>query len=193
MMVTMMADDIDTAAKTFCSEFEKETKALNAADPKFPKDVTFSVSKNKVAASRTPEEQAAEVVKGKSWTCASSHMTDNARHVILKVGGTNYFGLGDVKELKDFQTEFKKAFGNALKAAGLKNYKGGDGFASGDEFHVELPVSKLAANDKRVLACFDEYAKLTRKDGKAENKKFEKQYEKEIAKAVERKGLAKKK
>lgn len=192
-MVKDMSDDIESKAKTFCDEFAKETKALNAANPRFPKDVTFSVSKNKVSASRTPEEQAAEVQKGKSWTCASSHMTDNARHVILKVGKTAYYGLSDAEELEEVQADFKKAFGAALKAAGLKNYKGGDGFASGDEFHVELPDTKLPANDKRVLACFDEYAKLTRKDGKAENKKFEKDFAKEIAKAVERKGLAKKK
>lgn len=188
-----MADDIDSKAATFCSEFEKEANALTKADPRFPKDVTFAVSKNKSSSFRTPEEQAAEVQKSKSWTCASSHMTDNARHVILKVGKTSYYGLSEATELKDCQSDFKKAFGAALKSAGLKNYKGGDGFASGDEFHVELPETKLAANDKRVLACFDEYAKLTRKDGKAENKKFEKDYDKEIAKAVERKGLAKKK
>ncbi|MGQ0567632.1 MAG: hypothetical protein ACT4OK_21565 [Gemmobacter sp.] len=188
-----MADDIETLATKFCTEFAKEAAALHTADAKFPDKVTFSVSKNKASSFRTPEEQAAEVQKGKSWTCASSHMTDNARHVILKVAGTSYYGLSEAKELKEVEAAFKTAFGAALKAAGLKNYKGGDGFASGDEFHVELPETKLAASDKRVLACFDEYAKLTRKDGKAENKKFEKEYDKEIAKAVERKGLAKKK
>lgn len=188
-----MADDIESKAGTFCSDFKKEAEALTKADPKFPKEVTFSVSKNKASSFRTPEEQAAEVQKGKSWTCASSHMTDNARHVILRVGKTSYYGLSEASELKDFQSDFKKAFGAALKSAGLKNFKGGYGYAAGDEFHVELPETKLAASDKRVLACFDEYAKLTRKDGKDQNKKFEKEYDKEIAKAVERKGLAKKK
>ena len=111
---------------------------------------------------------------------------------ILLTETNRLFGR-EVVILKDFQSDFKKAFGAALKSAGLKNFKGGDDYAAGDEFHVELPETKLAASDKRVLACFDEYAKLTRKDGKDQNKKFEKDYDKEIAKAVERKGLAKKK
>lgn len=186
------AKEIEDAVKSFIGETEKQLKKLaddsakSKDKEKFPKDITFSMSKNQASVVRTPEEQAAEVQKGKSWTCASSHMSDRARHVILKIGSKSYYGLSEAKELKSFQAEFKKAFGDAMKKAGLKNFKGVDGYASGDEFHLELPDSKLKATDSRVTACFAEYARLTRTDGKAKNDAFEKEFSDEIEKAAKK-------
>jgi hypothetical protein len=84
------------------------------------------------------------------------------------------------KALGDDFDAFKKKWASAMKDNGLKNAKGGDGWFDGDAFHLELPESKLDKSDKRVTACFEEYAKLTRKDGKSQNDKFEKEYAKDL-------------
>jgi hypothetical protein len=52
--------------------------------------------------------------------------------------------------------------------------RAGAGGTTTTSFHLELPDSKLDHSDSRVVACFEEYAKLTRKDGKSKNDKFEK-------------------
>jgi hypothetical protein len=49
-----------------------------------------------------------------------------------------------------------------------------------------LADARLAKNDARVLACYEEYAKLTRKDGKKKNDKFEKQFGKDLEKYLKK-------
>jgi hypothetical protein len=60
-----------------------------------------------------------------------------------------------------------------MSTHGLKNHKGKDGWGDGDEFHFELPDSKVPKSDKRVQACLIHYAKITRVDGEKRNTKFE--------------------
>jgi hypothetical protein len=165
--------DIEAAVKLFIGHMAARCAGLHASDPMFPADVTLVMSPNKVSIKRTPTEQAEEVQKGKSWTCRSSHMTDNARHVILKIGKESSYGLSEAKALKKHTKEFKNVWREAMKVAQIKNFHGTDGYADGDEFHLELPETKLPPNDKRVIACYDHYVTLTRKKGKAKNDDFE--------------------
>ena len=188
-----MADDIESKVKEFakamdkaCADLRKARmeKAKKDGDKKDDKKkgdppvVTWVLSTGAVAKVRTPEEQAEQVVANKSWTCQSAHMTDNARHVLMKVDGK--VNWDPKKTMGDDFEAFKKLWGEAMKKQGLKNYKGQDGWGAGDEFHLETPDAKLEKSDKRVQACFEEYAKLTRKDGKSKNDKFEETYAKDL-------------
>jgi hypothetical protein len=164
--------------KQKASEKKKDDK--KAADKK-KKDkevesIAFSMSNNKDSKSRTPAEQANEVVKGASYVCWSSHMGDKARHVLMKINGKASWEPKDA--FGDEVKEFEKKWGELMKTHGLKNAKGGDGWSSWDGFHLELPDSKMSTSDKQAQACLDEYARLTREEGKSKNEKFEKDYEK---------------
>jgi hypothetical protein len=160
---------------------KKGKKGKKDADPPV---VTFSMSGNKVSKSRTPAEQAKEVSSGKSYVCWSSHMADKARHVLMKVDGKASWdakaAFGD-----DF-SDFKKKWGEVMKKHSLKNAAGKDGWPSWDEFHLELDNSKMKRTHERAKACLDEYAKLTRKDGKSKNKKFEEKYSKNLKAYIEK-------
>ncbi len=101
-------------------------------------------------------------------------MADKARHVIMKVDGKVSFD--PKKAIGDDFDAFKKKWGEAMKSNGLKNFKAGDGWAEGDAFHLELADSKIAKTDDRVKACLEEYARLSRKENKGKNDKFEKDY-----------------
>ena len=173
--VEAFAKDMTKCAETLRKARETSAKGTKDEGKKIPV-VKFSMSKNKVSKSRTPAEQAKEVVGGKSYVCWSSHMADKARHVLMTVDGKASWepkeAFGD-----DFD-QFTKEWGAAMKKHGLKNAEGNDGWPSWDEFHLELPESKMSTGDKRAQACLDEYAKLTRKDGKKQNKKFEDKYKK---------------
>src|SRR5262245_29551467 len=199
-----MAEDIESLVKSFAKDMDKVCADLRKArmeqnkkdaekakkdpkkddkkkdDKKDPPVVTWALDPTKVTKERTPEEQAAEVAAGRSWVCWSSHMAGSARHVIMKVDGK--VSWEPKKTMGDDFNDFKKGWGDVMKRYGLKNYKGGDGWADGDEFHLELPDSKMDKSDKRVGQCFEEYAKLTRKDGKAKNEKFETEYAKDLEK-----------
>jgi hypothetical protein len=161
---------------------KKDDKKKSDKKPDDPPVVTFSLSQNPSSKSRTPAEQAAEVAAGRSWVCWGAHMADKARHVIMKADGKVTWD--PKKTMGDDFDEFKKKWAEAMKRNGLKNAKGGDGWFEGDEFHLELPDSKIDKTDQRVAACFEEYAKLTRKDGKPKNDKFEKDYAKDLEKYV---------
>jgi hypothetical protein len=191
--------DIETLVKNFGSdmtaEAEKIRKARLAAPKKTGKDqtgaagkkptdknagakgvpvVTFALSPTKESKSRTPKEQAELLVQGSTKVCWSAHMADKARHVLMKVDGKvsweakTAFG-------EDFDT-FKKKWGEVMKKHGLKNAGGGDGWPTWDEFHLELPDSKVSRSDERARACVEEYARLTREAGKTQNADFEKNY-----------------
>jgi hypothetical protein len=168
---------------------EKKKDDAKAADKKKKKEkevesIAFSMSNNKDSKSRTPAEQANEVVKGASYVCWSSHMGDKARHVLMKVNGKVSW---EPKEaFGDGVGEFEKKWGELMKAHGLKNAKGGDGWSSWDGFHLELPDSKMSTSDKQAQACLDEYARLTREEGKDKNEKFETSYEKLLKPFIEK-------
>ena len=154
---------------------KKDKKDKKDADPPV---VTFSMSGNKKSKSRTPAEQAKEVSDGKSYVCWSSHMADKARHVLMKVDGKASWDAK--KAFGDDFAEFKKKWGELMKKHDLKNAAGKDGWPSWDEFHLELDNSKMKETHERAQACLDEYARMTRKDGKKKNTKFEKDYAKDL-------------
>jgi hypothetical protein len=186
------------AAKLRKARLEKQKKDQGGAKDKAGKKsapasvpvVTFSLSQNKQSKSRTPAEQAQEVAKGKSWVCWGAHMADKARHVLMKVDGKVSWDAAKALG-EDFKT-FKDKWGQVMKKYGLKNFKGGDGWGAGDEFHLELADSKMSRTDDRALACLDEYARLTREKGQKQNAKFEKEYEKELKPYIEKYEKAKK-
>jgi hypothetical protein len=150
---------------------DKKKDDKKAADPPV---VTFAFDPNPATKCRTPAEQAEQVVAGRSWVCWGAHMADKARHVIMKADGKITW---DPKKTmgEDFDA-FKKEWAQAMKGRGLKNANGADGWYDGDAFHVELADSKISKTDDRVNACLDEYARLSRKEGKGKNDKFEKDY-----------------
>jgi hypothetical protein len=182
--------DIEALTKSFavdmtdaCAVLRKARMAQGKKDPKKdpkkaaePAVVVFALDPNKATKGRTPAEQAEQVVAGRSWVCWGAHMADKARHVIMKADGKVTWKpketMGD-----DFDA-FKKKWAEVMKSKGLKNAKGGDGWYDGDEFHLEMADSKLAKTDERVVACLDEYARLSRQENQGKNEKFEKDYAK---------------
>jgi hypothetical protein len=91
---------------------------------------------------------------------------------------------------KDDYGKFIEIYAAAMQKQGLRNYKKGTDFlhASKDPLHMELPDSRLPANDPAVVECErlvemgrQDYAKATRVDGKAKEPKFEKNHEEWLA------------
>jgi hypothetical protein len=192
-LVERFAKDMtDQAAELRKARLEKQKKGQDTAKNRAGKMfapasvpvVTFSLSQNKIDKSRTPAEQAKEVVKGHTRVCWSAHMADRARHVIMRVDGKVSWepekALGeDFKALKGKWDQFMEKYG-------LKNYEGRDGWPARDQFHLELSHSKIARTDVRSRACLDEYARLTREKGQQKNAKFEKDYEKLVEPYIEK-------
>jgi hypothetical protein len=88
-----MADDIETVCKKMVADinaqFAKYEQEKTKKGIKSTYTMSVFLSNNTASKSRSPEEQAAEVVAGRSWTCNGSHMTDAARHVAPKLNGTD--------------------------------------------------------------------------------------------------------
>jgi hypothetical protein len=176
----MAQPNIDDAATKFAKQVNDALIAYRAdaakKDNKKPEELPelkVKVSNLAVTKVRKPKEQAEQIVKGVSWTCSSAHMSDNARHVDLSKAGK--YVVAPSKDLTaDEFTTFKNAWNAAMKANGLLNYKAKDGYDEGDAYHLELPDAKLPTSDKRVQECLEEYADMTRNDGKKKNLAFEK-------------------
>ena len=195
-VVAAFIKDISTAATDLLKDdgasggkgADPKKAGAKAATPK----ITFAVGKSDTAGIRTPAQQAALVVAGSSWSCWSAHMADRARDLLMKVDGKVSFKPRIVFG-KSFDA-FKKEWGSQMKAHGLKNFKGTDGWADGDEFHVELDHSKVKHGDERADACLAEYVRLTRVEGGKPNAKFEAKHAKDLKPyidAVEKKGAKK--
>lgn len=172
--------EAEKAAKDKKDEKTKDDKKKETEPPV----ITFALDPGKDTKSRSPAEQAAQVVAGRSWVCWGAHMADKARHVIMKVDGK--INWDAKKTLGDDFDAFKKSWAEKLKKRGLKNANGGDGWFDGDAFHVEMADSKIAKTDKRVEACFEEYARLSRKEDKGKNEKFEKEYASDLKSYLEK-------
>lgn len=205
-----VSTDVDAAVRKFIAAMEKacaklhfESKTVHsqwlraheAAGTKkkkrnepdvFPEGVRFKISQNKKAKCRTAKQQAEAVLKGGSWVCWGAHMSDKARHVIMSVEGTAYYGLGKCKPIRPFKKQFIAAWGKAMSDAGLLNFKSEPGYRSGDEFHLELPDARLKKSDERARACMEHYVRETRKNGRKKNTKFEKSYKGLIEKTAKR-------
>jgi hypothetical protein len=176
-----MADDIETVCKKMVddanAQFKKYEQEKTKKGIKSTYTMSVFLSTNAVSKSRTPEEQATEVLAGKSWTCNGSHMTDSARHVAPKLNG-KYDDDAPAKLKKASQDDYDKfieIYGNAMKKQGLRNFKMGADFlpASEDPWHMELKDSRMPDSDPRVQKCLLTYAKATREGGQAKNTEFE--------------------
>ncbi len=196
-----MADDIETACKKMVDDANAQFKKYEAEKAKKGIKSTYTMSVflsgNPVSKSRTPEEQAAEVLAGRSWTCNGSHMTDSARHVAPKLNGKyDDAALTKLKKAsKDDHDKFVEVYSNAMKKQGLRNFKAGSDFlpTSSDPWHMELKDSRMPDSDPRVQKCLLTYAKATRESGQARNtefetknaaaKKFLEEYDQKLAKA----------
>jgi hypothetical protein len=186
------ASTIEKLVEAFATDMTAEAATLRSAKLKQPGNaasplaadtqtkpptvpvVTFSLSCSKESKIRTPEEQTVQVANSKSWVCWGAHMSHRARQVLMKVDGKVAW---DAKKAfgSDFEA-FKTKWGEVMKKHCLKNYKADDGWAAGDEFHLEPPNSRMPHSDKRAQACLAEYARLTREGGKSKNLKFEHKY-----------------
>ncbi|MEW9919421.1 hypothetical protein AB2B41_07395 [Marimonas sp. MJW-29] len=146
--------------------------------------LTFTMSKSGATQGRTGKQQALEVAEGDSWTCAGSHMNDSARHI-------NMYTHGPGKTGKKYMVDPKKAFGTKdehicnvatfqkeweaeMKKQDLRNHGGGKGYGHGDDYHLELPNSRIPKTDPECVACADEYCRLVVMEGYDNNTKFEK-------------------
>jgi hypothetical protein len=167
--VTKLAKQVNDALTAYRADAAKKD---NKKPEELP-DLKVKVSNQAVTKVRKPKEQAEQIVKGVSWTCSSAHMSDNARHVDLSKDGKYVVAPSKDLSADEFKT-FKDAWNAAMKANGLLNYKAKDGYDEGDAYHLELPDAKLPVSDKRVQECLEEYADMTRNDGKKKNVAFEK-------------------
>jgi hypothetical protein len=176
----MAMPNIDDAATKFAKQVNdaltayraNAAKQVNKRPEELP-ELKVKVSNLAVTKVRKPKEQAEQIVKGVSWTCSSAHMSDNARHVDLSKDGKYVVAPSKDLNADEFKA-FKDAWNAAMKANGLLNYKAKDGYDEGDAYHLELPDAKLPTSDKRVEECLEEYADMTRNDGKKKNVAFEK-------------------
>jgi hypothetical protein len=167
--VTKLAKQVNDALTAYRADAAKKD---NKKPEELP-ELKVKVSNQAVTKVRKPKEQAEQIVKGVSWTCSSAHMSDNARHVDLSKDGKYVVAPSKDLSADEFKT-FKDAWNAAMKANGLLNYKAKDGYDEGDAYHLELPDAKLPVSDKRVQECLEEYADMTRNDGKKKNVAFEK-------------------
>ncbi|MEX0281551.1 MAG: hypothetical protein AB3N13_10245 [Arenibacterium sp.] len=152
--------------------------------------LTFRLSKLANTLKRTGKEQALEVAKGISETCASAHINDCARHIDMhstgpgKEGKKYYinpkdaFGTED-KHICTFAT-YKSEWEAEMKVQKLRNHGGGTGYGTGDDYHLELPASKIPRSDPACKECVDEYCRLVVLEGYKTNTKFEGKWKSEI-------------
>ncbi|HZR18987.1 MAG TPA: hypothetical protein VFE51_16990 [Verrucomicrobiae bacterium] len=176
-----MADDIETVCKRMVADanaqFTKYEQEKKKKGIKSTYTMSVFLSGNEASKGRTPEEQAAEVLAGRSWTCNGSHITDSARHVAPKLNGKyDDDALTKLKKVsKDDYDKFIDVYSSAMKKQGLRNFKTGADFLpnSEDPWHMELKDSRMSDSDPRVQKCLLTYAKATREGGQKKNPSFE--------------------
>lgn len=176
-----MADDIETVCKRMVADANAQFTKYEAEKKKKGIKSTYTMSvflsANEASKGRSPEEQAAEVLAGRSWTCNGSHMTDSARHVAPKLNGKYDDDAPSKlkKASKDDYDKFIEVYSSAMKKQGLRNFKAGADFLpnSEDPWHMELKDSRMPDSDPRVQKCLLTYAKATREGGQKRNQSFE--------------------
>lgn len=144
----------------------------------------FAMSTAKETVKRNGKQQALEVAQGDSETCAGSHMSDSARHINMwstgpgKAGKKYYidpkdaFGTDD-KHICTF-AKFQSEWADEMKKHDLRNFKGEKGYGDGDDYHLELPESRIPKDDPECKICVDEYCRLVVMEGYKNNTDFEK-------------------
>lgn len=184
--------DIDKRCKVFIKAFEKQCAGLHietkmiirshaaaggkrAKSKPYPEAMKAKISTNRKGHFRTPKQQAVSLTQ-KSKTCWGAHMSDKARHILVKGDGGFVAGLKEVTKDKWHQELFKQAWGRAMKTAKLVNWLDKPGYGVGDEFHLQIEgaYKRTPIALKREAACVEEYLRLTRVKGKKINTDFEK-------------------
>lgn len=182
-----MRDKRIETAKKEAEKAQKDDKDSKKKDDKKsaePPLITFKMDPSADTKSRSPADQAAQVVAGRSSVCWSAHMADKARHVFMYVDGKGT--LDPKKALGDDFDDFKKTWASVMSSCGLRNADGKSGWCDWDAMHLEVPDGKITRSDERAKACLEEYARLSRKEGKGTNDKFEKDYAKELKEYLEK-------
>jgi hypothetical protein len=67
-----------------------------------------------------------------------------------------------------------------MKKQGVRNHGAGKGYGHGDDYHLELPNSRIPKTDVECIACVDEYCRLVTLGGYKNNAKFEKNWAAEV-------------
>jgi hypothetical protein len=165
--------------ETMAADEKKGDKKDNKKKTAEPPVVTFELEDTPITKSRTPEEQARQLVLKKAWVCWSAHMADKARHVLMKADGKKTWEPKKIMG-EDFDA-FKKKWAEAMKSNGLRNWEGEDGWGEGDAFHLEIPDGKVPYADERAATCMIQYAYLTREKGQPKNDRFEKKHGSKLA------------
>jgi hypothetical protein len=138
--------------------------------------IQISVATGKGAIARTPEEQVEFVLKKTSWTLNSAHMSDAAKHILVKVGTAVTWDLdGVAKKQKAAWAVLETTWNKSMATNDIRNYNGKANFAfpSSDPLHMELPDARLKEDDAKVIKALEIYAKATRVEGKAKNTDYE--------------------
>lgn len=179
-----LEDEAKKAKKPAPKTQKADSKAGAAKGEDMVMKLTFIMSKGASTLGRTGKKQAIEVAEGDSWTCSGSHMNDSARHI-------NMYTHGPGKSGKTYMTDPKKAFGDKdqhicnlakfksewvaeMKKQDLRNHKTGTAYGDGDDYHLELPNSRIPKTDAECVICVDEYCRLVVLEGYKNNTKFEK-------------------
>lgn len=173
-------DEIDRRAEAMARFLTAQLAELTRLRKKSGKpDIKLDakVSQNREDRARSPEDQARMIARNVSWTCNSSHMTNSARHVYLYQDGQIVWNLKSLETAlgKDDYAMVMSLYAMAMKRQGLMNHKGTGTFepGGGDPYHVELPASRLAQEDKSIVQCVQEYARLVKSGEGKQNKDFE--------------------
>lgn len=69
-------------------------------------------------------------------------MSGNARHARLRIGGTiTWHPQNDIESNfgDDFSDDFVEAWNEAMADNDLRNFRGAEGWAPGDAYHLEMP------------------------------------------------------
>lgn len=200
-METRMTALRTAKVKKIDKRLEDEAKKAKKPDPKAGKSgskaaplkgedmvmkLTFIMSKGAATKGRTGKKQAIEVAEGDSWTCSGSHMNDSARHINMYTHGPGKSGkkymvdpkkaFGDKDEHVCNLTKFKSEWVAEMKKQDLRNHKNGTGYGNGDDYHLELPNSRIPKTDPECVICVDEYCRLVVMEGYKNNTTFEKSW-----------------
>lgn len=183
------ADDASTGieqkVRAFAADLTNRLHGMRFADGKVEAgDLRLELDRGSGSVARTPRQQAEFVSQGRSWVCWGAHMSDRARHVRVTYKG-RYVANPEVLLGRQFSV-FTGLWGLAMRRHGLKNYRSGDGWGSGDGYHLQLPDAMIPRTHERAQACLQEYVRMTVLEKKPKNEKFEKRYQKDLAPHVER-------
>jgi hypothetical protein len=146
----------------------------NRTDAK--KRISISLSDGRAGSARSPEEQAAYLLKGASWTANSAHMADGAKQILVHQGGTVPRTLTSLKARDEAAFNVMvKTWKSVMKTQDLRDHGRGSRFdyPGSHPLHLRLPTAKLNDNDPRVIRTLEIYAKATRLEGQAKNVLYE--------------------